>query len=377
MKSSYLQSSVVVNASIEEQLLLCCARTDVNDDIANQVNLLIQQNIDWDKLIELSINHQIHPLLYQNLQRICAGFLPVDFTIQLRELTYKNIASSMSLTAKLIDLIGLFAAENIPVIPYKGSVLAASIYQDLCLRQSYDIDLFVDSQDIAKSALLLISQGYKLDQAEYWEQSFVHFETGVTVDLHQGMAQSYYPFRLEFESCIQRCQKVDLLNYWIPSFSTEDLLLVLSIQIVKDSYSRTCTLAKVCDISELIYRNSGIEWQLVVDRATSIGCQRLLLLGILLANKLLGTVLPELMWKLIKKDWVVWQYGKILANDFFCPDNLGFPSFLLKIIILIEYPLRSSHNLHLLKSILIYPYRKISDLKNNQNELTSTYVSED
>jgi Uncharacterised nucleotidyltransferase len=364
MKYSYLQSSVMVNGSIEEQLILCCARTDINDDIANQVNSLIQQNIDWDKLIELSIHHQIYPLLYQNLQQICAEHLPVDFIIQLRELTYKNIASSMSLTAKLIELLKLFAAENIPVIPYKGSVLAAGIYQDLCLRQSYDIDLFVHSQDIAESALLLISQGYELDQDEYWEQSFVHFETGVTVDLHQGMAQSYYPFRLNFEHCIQRCQKIDLLNHWVPSFSTEDLLLVLSIQVVKDSYSWTCTLAKVCDISELIYRHPAINWQLVIDRAASIGCQRLLLLGILLANKLLGTVLPELIWKLIKKDWIIWQYGNILSAGFFYPAKLSFLSFLLKIFILIEYPLLSSHNTHLLKSILLYPYRKMANFLN-------------
>jgi Uncharacterised nucleotidyltransferase len=364
MKSSYLQSSIMVNGSIEEQLLLCCARTDVSDNIAEHIKSLIQQKIAWDELIDLSVYHQVYPLVYQNLQRICGELLPVDFIVQLRELNYKNIASSMSLTAKLLELLTFFAAENIPVIPYKGSVLAAGIYQDLCLRQSYDIDLFVDSEDVAKSVSLLISQGYKLDQKQYWEQSFINSETGVTVDLHQGMAQSYYPFRLDFEHCIQRCQKVDLLNHLVTSFSTEDLLLVLSVQIVKDSYGWTCTLAKICDVSELICRNPEIEWQLVIDHAALIGCQRLLLLGLLLAHELLGTALPELIWKLVRKDWVVWKYGKLLSEYFFCPEKSGVLSFLLKILILIEYPLESSHNINLLKSILVYPYRKLSNPKN-------------
>jgi Uncharacterised nucleotidyltransferase len=363
MEISYLQSSVMVNGSIEEQLLLCCARTDVTDNIAEHIKLLIQQKIDWDELIELSIYHQVYPLLYQNLQRICGELLPVNFIIQLRYLNYKNIASSMSLTTKLLELLTFFAAENIPVIPYKGSVLAAGIYQDLCLRQSYDIDLFVDSEDVVKSASLLMSQGYKLDQKQHWEQSFVNCETGVTVDLHQGMAQSYYPFRLDFNHCIQRCQKVNLLNHLVTSFSTEDLLLVLSVQIVKDSYGWTCTLAKICDISELIYRNPEMEWQLVIDHAALIGCQRLLLLGVLLAHELLGTELPVFIWKLVRKDWAVWQYGKLLSEHFFCPEKSGFSSFLLKILILIEYPLESSHNIYLLRSMLVYPYRKLSNSK--------------
>jgi Uncharacterised nucleotidyltransferase len=361
MEISYLQSGIMVNSSIEEQLLLCCSRTYVGEDITKQVKLLVQQKIDWNRLIELAIYHQLSPLLHQNLQRICAEVLPVDFASKLREITYENIASSMSLTAKLLELMTFFAAENIPVIPYKGSVLAADIYKDICLRQSYDIDLFVDSEDVARAALLLISQGYRLDQKQYWEQSFVHVETGVTVDLHQGMAQSYYPFRLNFDHCIQRCQKVDLLNHWVLSFSTEDLILILSVQIVKDSYGWTCILAKICDISELIYQHPGMDWPLVLNRATLIGCQRLLLLGLLLTHRLLGTPLPSPIWQLIKKDWIVWRYGKLLADEFFYPNKLGLSSFLLKILILIETPIRSSHNIYLLKSILVYPCRKISE----------------
>jgi Uncharacterised nucleotidyltransferase len=367
MKHSYLQSGIMVNGSVEEQLLLCCARTDVSNDIAEHIKFLIQQKVGWDKLIDLSIYHQVYPLVYKNLQRVCGDLLPVDSVIQLRELNYENIASSMSLAAKLLELLTFFSAENIPVIPYKGSVLAAGVYQDLCLRQSYDIDLFVDSEDMVKSASLLIDHGYKLNQQEYWEQSFVNFETGVTIDLHQGMAQDYYPFRLDFKDCIQRCQKTNLLNQLVLSFSIEDLLLVLSVQIVKDSYGWTCTLAKVCDVAELVHRNPEMEWQLVIDRAALIGCQRLLLLGLLLSHELLGTPLPVSIWKLIRRDWVIWQYGKLLSKYFFCPEKLGFSSFLLKILTLAEYPLASYHNVYLLKSILTYSYRKLFNSKKQVN----------
>jgi Uncharacterised nucleotidyltransferase len=338
----------MLNNSIEEQLLLYCTRTHVDDFIAKQIKLLIQQKVDWDELIELAIYHQVYPLLHKNLQCIASTFIPPDFVNQLRELNYKNVAASMSLTIKLLELIQLFTSENIQVIPYKGSVLAAAVYQDICLRQSYDIDLLVAPQDVARSGALLISQGYQLDKQYPWEQTFIHFDTGVTIDLHKGVAQSYYPFRLDFEDSIQRCRSVSLLNKMVKSFSAEDLLLVLSVQITKDSYGQTCTLAKVCDVSELVSRYPAIEWELVIDRATLIGCQRLLLLSLLLAHALLDTILPVSIWKLIKQDWVVWQYGKLLSSSFFRPETHRILHFLFKILILIEYPLSASHNRHLL-----------------------------
>ena len=60
----------MLNSSIEEQLLLCCARTRVDESIEQRIKQLIQQKIDWDELIELAVEHQIIPLLYRNLSQL-------------------------------------------------------------------------------------------------------------------------------------------------------------------------------------------------------------------------------------------------------------------------------------------------------------------
>ncbi len=368
MISAYLQSSVMLNCSIEERLLLCCARIDVNDEITKQIRLLIQQNINWNELIELANCHQVSPLIYRNLQKIGADLIPIDVLTRLRELNYVNIADSMSLASKLLDLLSCFATENIRVIPYKGAVLAATIYGDICLRQFSDIDLFIAVQDTAKAIALLNDRGYKSTIYRFgnlyqWEETLTHTETGVQVDLHYGMAPSYYPFRIDFDHCIERCQNVDLLNSTLQGFSIEDLLLVLSVQIVKDSYAQTCVLIKVCDIAEIVNRYPTIQWNQAIDRANSIGCQRFLLLGLLLSHELLGIVLPISIWKLIKKDWVMWQYGKLLSVKFFYPDTHNILLFIFKILMLIEYPLSAPHNMHLLRSMLVYPFAKWSVLR--------------
>jgi Uncharacterised nucleotidyltransferase len=375
MKSAYLESSIFLNNSIEEQLLLCCARTHINDQISQKIRLLIQNKVDWKYLIELASSHQIIPLLYKNLKHISSDELPIDSLTQLREINHKNMAISMSLTAKLLDIYNCFKSKNICVIPYKGAVLAAIVYKDICLRQFRDIDLLVSFQDVHQSIEVLNSQGYQLKVDSFnpiykWEETLINPKTGIVIDLHHGIAQSHYPFRLNLEHCIQRSQNVDLLDTTIQSFSTIDLLLILSIQIVKDSYDQACLLAKICDISELANQFPVMEWSIAIERANSIGCQRLLLIALLLANKLLGTILPTSIWQLIKKDWIVCQYGKLLSHKFFRPKTNSPVFFILKILILIEYPLSAPHNISLLKDILTYPYKKWLSLK-SKVELSS------
>jgi hypothetical protein len=265
----------------------------------------------------------------------------------------------MALTSVLLQLLTQFAAQGIPVIPYKGPVLAALVYGDIALRRFYDLDLFVAVQDMGRAEAFLVSKGYQVKSRQAWEQTFVHVETGVSIDVHQGMAQPFFPFRLSFEHSAQSLQVVPLLGNEIWSFAKEDLLLVLSVQIVKDCYCQQAVLVKVCDIAELVMGQPLLPWERVLERSKCVGCHRLLLLGLLLAHKLLGTPLPNLIWGQIQQDWVVWQYGQLLCRNFF---DQVFPSFLffvLKGLMLIEYPLHSAHNSSLAKYILSYPPKKL------------------
>jgi hypothetical protein len=354
METSYLQSNLMLNSSLEEQLLLCCARTTINNEIRDKIKILVSQEICWDELIDLTVANQVIPLVYRSLQSIHDQSIPAEAITQLREINLEIVALSMSFAVKLQEILQCFSTENIPVIPYKGSILAAAVYGDICLRQFSDIDLFVASQDISRSGKLLISQGYQFQREFQWEKDFFHPDTGITIDLHQAMSQSYYPFRLSFEHCIKNAQDIKLLDNMVPTFDTIDLLLVLSIQLTKDSYGQTSTLTKVCDISELICRYPTLEWESVITRAMSIGCLRLLLLSLFLTHELLGINLPENIWKLVNKDWVVRQYGRLLAMNFFHPKYHSILHLLFKVLILVEYPLSAAHNMQLLKSMVFY-----------------------
>ena len=71
--------------------------------------------------------------------------------------------------------------------------------------------------------------------------------------------------------------------------SPETLLLVLSIHGSKHCWAQ---LKWICDVAELIRSQPSMEWDEVLANARSLRCQRMVFLGLLLAETLLGAQLP-------------------------------------------------------------------------------------
>ncbi|MCK4389505.1 MAG: nucleotidyltransferase family protein [Desulfobacterales bacterium] len=63
-------------------------------------------------------------------------------------------------TEKLLNLPNLFEAHGIPALPFKGPVLAQTVYGDLSRRQFVDLDILVQRRNVLKAKDLLISHRY-------------------------------------------------------------------------------------------------------------------------------------------------------------------------------------------------------------------------
>jgi len=58
-----------------------------------------------------------------------------------------NAARNVFLTNKLFEILNLFKKNDILALPFKGPVLAESVYGDLSLRQFVDLDILVHNHD--------------------------------------------------------------------------------------------------------------------------------------------------------------------------------------------------------------------------------------
>jgi hypothetical protein len=312
---------------LEEELLLYCARTRRDLEIAARIELLLQSEVDWTYLLETARRHGMMPLLFWHLESASPEAVPEAYMNELRGHFHSNNLWNLVLTRELLKVHKLFEQNNIFAVPYKGPTFAASVYRNLALRQAGDLDILVEMRDVLRAKELLLSLGYEpapwltlslgheptpwrthtqLTPAQ--EAALLHFEreyaferydSSVHVELQWRIIPRYFSFSLDLESVRTRLQRLPLGGGTVPALATEDLLLILCVHGSKHLWER---LQWICDVAETIRSCPEMDWHFVMEHASALGSQRMLLLGLHLARELLEADLPEGVLERIRKD---------------------------------------------------------------------------
>jgi len=237
---------------------------------------------------------------------------------QLKDSFRSNVQRSLLLTAELLKLLDLFANHGLSAIPFKGPVLAASVYGDLSLRQFSDLDVLVKQDDMLIAEGLLASQGYQpatdngigldkgIDPADvayvgpkYY--TFVHQNHGTRVDLQWRVAERYFSFSLDDNHGASKLVPVIVAGRSVLTFAPTDLLLVLCAHGAKHQWQE---LKWICDVAELVRaEKERINWNKLRQEASRRGAWRMLRLGLFLARDLLDAELPLEVSKIVEKDF--------------------------------------------------------------------------
>lgn len=305
-------------------ILHCCSRTYIDFATVERLKTLLQENINWEYLIDIAIQHGVMPLLYWNLNKNCPEKVP-DITLrQLRDKFEANAGSNLFLTGELLKLLELFASHDIPAIPFKGAALTASAYGNLAFRQFSDLDILVHKQDTRKAKELLIFYGYQLTSELFWENQFISEDGRVNIDLHRQITPRFFSFSLNFDELWKRLQPVSLTGASVLTLSPEDSLLILCVYLARDCWQHQERLIQICDIAELLRTyQEQIDWEQLLKQATELGSQRMLFLGLFLAHTLLEAAIPEEIWQKIQVDSVVQFLAVQVCDWLFLTDNIS------------------------------------------------------
>jgi Uncharacterised nucleotidyltransferase len=285
----------------EAELLLCLARLCPDEEAHERARALLQQNIDWNYLLQLSLRHKVMPLLYRQFNTDLAEAAPVRFIERLHDYFYLNATRNHLLTEELCEILRLFKSRGISAVTYKGPSLALDIYGDIALRQFSDLDIMVRMDDVAKASALLREREYRAEheltsaQAAVFlklecEHMFFREEGRVFLDLHWGFTPSYFPIELDAENIWKRLAPVALEKTEALTFSPEDLLLILSVNAGKEFWSQ---LVRLCDIAELLRTRPSLDWERLTREAQRAGARRMLFTSLRLARDLIGANIPE------------------------------------------------------------------------------------
>jgi hypothetical protein len=281
-----------------KELLLCCARTRANERVVARTRELAAE-VDWEYLFLLARRHSVVPLLYLQLERHASDLVPYEKLSQLKKHYLENSARNTILTAELCRLITLFANSGIEAIPYKGPVLALFAYDNLALRRFVDLDIIVNKSDVLKAREILLAHDYtpskslSLSQQELLLRTqhnlqFSRDNHRLIVELHWEVAPNLFASTVDADTLWQNLVSIDLNGTQVKTLSAEDLLFSLCVHGSRHLWER---LGWICDVAELISRRS-IDWNVLLKRAVDADSERMFLLGLYLAERLLDAPLP-------------------------------------------------------------------------------------
>ncbi len=285
----------------ETELLVCCARASKDNRSAERITSLLEEQIDWGCLLALAYRHGLSQLLYWHLSPDFSAQVPSEVIEQLRDNFHATARRNLFLTGELLKLLDIFKVNGVRAIPYKGSVLAATVYGNLALRDFADLDILVPLADVAQAKTLMEGLGYKAEfeltraqEAAYLryhcEHLFKHTTDNTLVEIQWGVAPKFFSLQLDYEGLWARLEPVSVAGRQVLTLSPDDLLLVLAIHGGKHLWT---SLEWVCGVAETIRAYAArIDWRQVIGHAESIGASRLLFMGLALARDLLGAGLP-------------------------------------------------------------------------------------
>lgn len=296
------REAAAARAGLEFDLLRACARTVLDPAATERLLALTNGPIRWPYLADLASRHGLVPLLHRHIADFPAPPAPEAFREDLDARVQEIARRNLSATRELIEIVRRLEARGIPAIPFKGPLLALSVYGNLALREFADLDILARQSDVRAASQVLVEMGYRpecglseLDEANHFSTEceidfFSTEDPERQVEIHWALGRRYHCLPVDLQGLWERARTVSLGGTRVPDLAPEDLLLVLAAHGTKHCWER---LGWICDVAELLRAREGLDWSTIFRSARASGGGRALLLGLVLAANLLGAPLPR------------------------------------------------------------------------------------
>jgi hypothetical protein len=267
--------------------------------------------VDWAVTLEAARLHGVTPLLWWNLSRAGDDAVPADQAAVLQDNFHRNAAHGLLMQREAIRILDLLRHRGIRAIPYKGPVLASTVYGNVALRTYSDLDIVVRPRDVDRALALLLDDAYRIvhsgaerarDEHHHWHHELRREDGRVKVELHWSFAPRSWRFMRDLEPVWGRLEPWDVGGERVDGLCPEDLLMVLCAHGARHWWLR---LLWVADIAELVRARTDMDWDRVLGDARHSGGQRLTLAGLALAEELLDAPLPPVVLDAMRADPVV------------------------------------------------------------------------
>lgn len=285
-----------VGLRAEHALVAACARTRLGAEQRKRIAALLEGPIDWSAALSAAREQRVVALCYPSLLELGEA-VPQEILDAFRTQALGTAAWNLRMAAKLLEILDRAKQAGLPVIPYKGPVLAETVYGNLALREFDDLDLVVRQRDLKTVWELLGDLGYcpvnpalaEPGAPIPGEYPFQELVENFLVEVHTEDTLRHFPRRIPEERLLARLETVKLAGREAQTFSAADTLVFLAVHHAKDFW---CRLQWVADIAELVQRDN-FDWDAARAAADELDCRRMVRIALLLAHGLLDAAIPE------------------------------------------------------------------------------------
>ncbi len=316
----------------ENRLLLFCSQSAHQNAIFGE---LVQSIENWEGFVGQLHTHRLTLLFLHHLKGH-ETLVPSPVLGELQTLGEKILHWNLALLADLQEVTRLLTGSGVRVLSYKGPSIAYGAYNSLALRRFSDLDFLVSPREYRRAIDVLQSANYRtVDYRSILTPYLARYKAkiayeiplksadGMTdLDLHWAVAAPFESFPLNFEQLWERREAVGAIA-GAATFCREDLLVSLCFHGLKHSWTELEWLA--CLLG-LIENGPDLDWKRIELSVRSSGCERILWVGLHLANDLasanggaISPALPANLHKRIEKDFwtqrMVAQIWKLIFAD--------------------------------------------------------------
>lgn len=267
--------------AVEDQLLIQCSRVKLDDEAITAASNLLQQELDWDYILEASIKHGVSPLFYYGLNQVSQvialdQFVPAGVMARLQKLYKGNQSRNRRLFRVIGDVFKAFDRVGIQAMGLKDVHLTRLVYPDIGLRPMGDIDILIHREDYDKVAACLADLGFvplpdpniPFTLKYAWAHHFHREADNIWLDVQWNVLQKEWDtyqegnFDFEIERMWRGAAPMTVDDYHILAPAPEDVLFHLCLHLEGHAYAE---LILFCDIVELLrYHDCQLDWRYFV-----------------------------------------------------------------------------------------------------------------
>lgn len=293
----------------ELSLAAACCRWPPSPERDEVVAAAADRHLDWARFLRVVDHHRVAPLANHGL-RTAGVALPATVDARLADAAGPAARRALGRASETLRLQRAFDAARLPVVFVKGATLEMLAYDQLGLKESWDIDLLTAADNVVEARSVLEGLGYRL--ADPWlvpadrfarliplskEVIFHHAERQSWVELHWRMMDN--PAMIPAVGLRSPTQDVPLGGQFARTLRDEPLYAYLCAHGALHGWSRLKWLA---DLSAFVATRTATDAAGLHEAAAAFGATRMSGFGLLLSHRVLGLQLPAGLREALERD---------------------------------------------------------------------------